>query len=336
MSGVWVGLETNNGELRSVAFEMLTAARRLADASGAQVCALVWGEGAQDSAKALGECGADSVVVVELSSDASARPAEVSAALAQLAAEQNPSVLLLADGAFSRSVAPALAQKLSASFVADVIDVAFDGKPVFTRLPYSGKVIERVAPTDASALTIASIRPKASRPRSPKRAAPPASARSRLLPLQPHVCFKTSCARFPSASICLRPTSLFPAAVVLRAPKASRCSKSLPMCLALQSALRVRLSTRAGSMLSTRSAKRGKRLLLRYTSHAAFRAPSSTWPVFPLPSTSLPSTRSRGRDFRAGRLRHRCRPVRSGTAAHAADARHAAGIKLARSAHFQR
>ena len=87
MSGVWVGLETNNGELRSVAFEMLTAARRLADASGAQVCALVWGEGAQDSAKALGECGADSVVVVELSGDASARPAEVSAALAQLAAE---------------------------------------------------------------------------------------------------------------------------------------------------------------------------------------------------------------------------------------------------------
>lgn len=161
MSGVWVGLETNNGELRSVAFEMLTAARRLADASGAQVCALVWGEGAQDSAKALGECGADSVVVVELSGDASARPAEVSAALAQLAAEQKPSVVLLADGAFSRSVAPALAQKLSASFVADVIDVAFDGKPVFTRLPYSGKVIERVAPTDASALTIASIRPKA-------------------------------------------------------------------------------------------------------------------------------------------------------------------------------
>lgn len=161
MSGVWVGLETNNGELRSVAFEMLTAARRLADASGAQVCALVWGEGAQDSAKALGECGADSVVVVELSGDASARPAEVSAALGQLAAEQKPSVVLLADGAFSRSVAPALAQKLSASFVADVIDVAFDGKPVFTRLPYSGKVIERVAPTDASALTIASIRPKA-------------------------------------------------------------------------------------------------------------------------------------------------------------------------------
>ena len=142
MSGVWVGLETNNGELRSVAFEMLTAARRLADASGAQVCAFVWGEGAQDSAKALGECGADSVVVVELSGDASARPAEVSAALAQLAAEQKPSVVLLADGAFSRSVAPALAQKLSASFVADVIDVAFDEKPVFTRLPYSGKVIE--------------------------------------------------------------------------------------------------------------------------------------------------------------------------------------------------
>lgn len=161
MSGIWVGLETNNGELRSVAFEMITAARKLADAAGQQVCALVWGEGAQAGAEKLGACGADSVVVVELGEDAAARPAEVSGALAQLAEQQSPSVLLLADGAFARSIAPALAQRLGASYTGDVIDVAYEGKPVFTRLPYSGKVVERVAPADASALAIASIRPKA-------------------------------------------------------------------------------------------------------------------------------------------------------------------------------
>lgn len=161
MSGIWVGLETNNGELRSVAFEMLTAARKLADAAGQQVCALVWGEGAQESTEKVGACGADSVVVVELSNDAAARPAEVAGALSQLAKEQAPNVLLLADGSFARSIAPGLAQGLGAALVEDVVDVAFEGKPVFTRLPYSGKVIERVAPADAAGVVVATIRPKA-------------------------------------------------------------------------------------------------------------------------------------------------------------------------------
>lgn len=161
MSGIWVGLETNNGELRSVAFEMLAAARKLADAASQQVCALVWGEGAQDAAGNLGACGADSVVVIELGDDAAARPAEVSGALAQLTQEQAPSVVLLADGSFARSIAPGLAQGLGAALVEDVVDVAFEGKPVFTRLPYSGKVIERVAPADAAGVVVATIRPKA-------------------------------------------------------------------------------------------------------------------------------------------------------------------------------
>lgn len=161
MSGIWVCIEAGSGELRGVAYEMITAARTLADAAGQQVSALVWGEGAKDNADKLGACGADSVVVIEAAGDEAGRPAEVSGAVAQLAQEQSPSVVLFADGAFARSVAPALAQKLNAAYVGDVVDVAFDGAPVFTRLPYSGKVIERVRPSGAAATAIATIRPKA-------------------------------------------------------------------------------------------------------------------------------------------------------------------------------
>lgn len=161
MSGIWVCIEAGNGELRGVAYEMITAARTLADAAGQQVSALVWGEGAKDNADKLGACGADSVVVIETAGDEAGRPAEVSGAVAQLAQEQSPSVVLFADGAFARSVAPALVQKLNAAYVGDVVDVAFDGAPVFTRLPYSGKVIERVHPASSAAIAIATIRPKA-------------------------------------------------------------------------------------------------------------------------------------------------------------------------------
>lgn len=90
MSGIWVCIEAGNGELRGVAYEMITAARTLADAAGQQVSALVWGEGAKDNADKLGTCGADSVVVIETAGDEAGRPAEVGGAVALLAQEQSP------------------------------------------------------------------------------------------------------------------------------------------------------------------------------------------------------------------------------------------------------
>ena len=206
MSGIWVCIEAGNGELRGVAYEMINAARTLADDAGQQVSALVWGEGAKDNADKLGACGADSVVVIETAGDEAGRPAEVGGAVALLAQEQSPSVVLFADGAFARSVAPALAQKLNAAYVGDVVDVAFDGAPVFTRLPYSGKVIEQVRPASGAATAIATIRPKAFE------AVPPASARSPQPLKRPPACSATSSVPSPSASIFPKRISSFRAA----------------------------------------------------------------------------------------------------------------------------
>ena len=70
--------------------------------------------------------------------------------LALLAAESAPAVVLLADGAESRAAAPLLAEALDAPLFSDVVDIEAGDEVVFTRLPYTAKVIERAtaaAPT---------------------------------------------------------------------------------------------------------------------------------------------------------------------------------------------
>ena len=67
MANVLVFAESRGGELRKIAFEAVSAARQLADASGGgEVHALVAGApGIGAKAEQLGKYGADVVVVVE-------------------------------------------------------------------------------------------------------------------------------------------------------------------------------------------------------------------------------------------------------------------------------
>ena len=67
MANVLVFAETRNGEIRKIAFEAITAARRLADASGGgEVHALLAGApGIGAVASQLGTYGADVVLVAE-------------------------------------------------------------------------------------------------------------------------------------------------------------------------------------------------------------------------------------------------------------------------------
>ncbi|MDO4290540.1 MAG: electron transfer flavoprotein subunit alpha/FixB family protein [Eggerthellaceae bacterium] len=164
MAGIWVGAAVDGGSVRNVALEMTAAARVLADACGQEAVAVLWGTAAAEAARQVASYGADRVVVLELSGDESARLPELGEALAQLVAENGPRVLLLADGATSRALSPALAERAGAALVNDVVGIALDEQgatPVFTRLPYSGKVVERVQATDAAALVVATVRPKA-------------------------------------------------------------------------------------------------------------------------------------------------------------------------------
>ncbi|MEO5590024.1 MAG: electron transfer flavoprotein subunit alpha/FixB family protein, partial [Gemmatimonadaceae bacterium] len=66
MANILAFAESRNGELRKVALEAVTAARKLADATGGEVHALLAGApGIGSKAEQLGKYGADTVFVCE-------------------------------------------------------------------------------------------------------------------------------------------------------------------------------------------------------------------------------------------------------------------------------
>ena len=62
---VWILAEVLFGKVDPVTFELLGAARRLADVRNGAVCALLMGKGTKEQTAELFEYGADTVIVVD-------------------------------------------------------------------------------------------------------------------------------------------------------------------------------------------------------------------------------------------------------------------------------
>ena len=159
MAEIWVGVNAEGGKVRQVALEMLTAARALATARGEALWAVAWGDGAQGAAAELGAYGANRVMVLE--ADKAPAGDALAAALANLATQSSPSLILMADGAQARDVAPQLAQRLGCTLVSDVVDIQGAAEVQLTRLPYTAKVVETLAWAGEGAPLIVTVRAKA-------------------------------------------------------------------------------------------------------------------------------------------------------------------------------
>ena len=85
MSHVLAVLEQRDGALRKVSFEVVTGARRLADALGGEVHALVIGAGPVTGTDAAGRYGADTVTTVTGSGFARGAPEGCAAIAAERA-----------------------------------------------------------------------------------------------------------------------------------------------------------------------------------------------------------------------------------------------------------
>ena len=170
MAEVWVYAEPKHGTFPRVTFEMLAAARRMAEEAGGDVSAVVLGSGLGEvDLDPLGAAGADAVLVLD---DPALDPYTTdayAAALETLITQRQPEALLLADGATGLDVAPVLAQRLGTGFVADVVGIEADAQEgfVFTREPYSGKVLADVAFAADARPMVVTVRPKAFEPDAP-------------------------------------------------------------------------------------------------------------------------------------------------------------------------
>lgn len=155
MSNVLIVGELKNGELKKISKEITSAGRKIADALGGKVTALLIGSGVEKFAGDLGAVGADSIVTV----NAGDFNAETWANLvAGVIKEKNPSVVLVPHTSQGKDYSPRVAVKVGAGIVADAVGLSVDGGKVVAKKPiYSGKAYGNFKIT--SPIAIFTVRP---------------------------------------------------------------------------------------------------------------------------------------------------------------------------------
>ena len=162
MTNVLVFAELRGGELRKIAFEAVTAARQLADATGGgEVHAVVAGApGIAAKVATLGTYGADVVLVAESADFANFARESIAATIAERAKSGGYRAVMLGFSAQGRDLGPRLAAKLDVPIASDVTEVAASGDALTVKHPgYANKVTLTLSITGSP--VVISVRPGA-------------------------------------------------------------------------------------------------------------------------------------------------------------------------------
>jgi len=124
--GVWVVADVMDGAVATVTLEALGAARTLADALGAYVYGVLWGQEVTGLAQTLYQAGADGVRVADHPALAQLALEPCLQVLAELFAAEQPEVVLLGATEAGQALAPRLAQRLGGGLIEHVTAVTLD------------------------------------------------------------------------------------------------------------------------------------------------------------------------------------------------------------------
>jgi electron transfer flavoprotein alpha subunit len=160
MTAVLAVLEQRDGVLRKISHEVVTGARRLADALGASggVEAVVCAAGAVRSGEQAATFGADKIITLTNAGFAKYAPEGYAQAIAERATAGGYRAVVFAASATGKDLAPRVAAKLGVAVAGDITDVAVDGGAiVVTRPVFAGKALLKAKV--ASQLAVLSLRP---------------------------------------------------------------------------------------------------------------------------------------------------------------------------------
>ncbi|HTZ39559.1 MAG TPA: electron transfer flavoprotein subunit alpha/FixB family protein [Syntrophales bacterium] len=156
--GVWIVAEVRDGAYRKVSYEIASAARKLADELGDEVCAVLCGSGIEGKAAELGKYGVDKVYVAD---NAALEPYTTdahAAAVAKIVKEKGPAILLMAASVQGKDLSARLVGKLATGLATDCTGLKIEGgKLIAVRPMYAGKCFGEVAFEAAPAM--ATLRP---------------------------------------------------------------------------------------------------------------------------------------------------------------------------------
>jgi electron transfer flavoprotein alpha subunit len=150
MATVLVVGEQAKGQLKKATLSAVTAARQIAQRTGAQVQGVVVGQGSGGAAQELSQYGM-TVHAVEGAAFDHALAETHAAAIAEAAKAAGATDVVLAATAYGKDVAPRVAAKLGAAIASDVLGFAGDGaKVLFKRAMWAGNAIATVELTTPS------------------------------------------------------------------------------------------------------------------------------------------------------------------------------------------
>ena len=158
MSNVLAVLEQRDGALRKVSHEVVTGARRLADALGGGVDALILAAGVVQGAEQVGRFGADTVITLTNAAFGLYAAEGYARAIAERVKSGAYGAVAFAASATGKDLAPRVAARLGRPLAQDVTDFGVEGGAVtVTRPVYAGKALLKLKITGAPA--VISLRP---------------------------------------------------------------------------------------------------------------------------------------------------------------------------------
>ena len=153
-----VGEAAANGTLRPVSWELLTAARTLADALGGPVTAVIAGVDSA-TAQSWASAGADRLLLVDDDRLAGALTGPAAALVQQAAAAVQPAMVLVPGTTAGRDYAPVVAARLGAGLAADCVEVTAEHSAISALRPVlGGRAVSRLHFAEGQ-LAVATIRP---------------------------------------------------------------------------------------------------------------------------------------------------------------------------------
>ncbi len=157
---IWVFIETYGGEAKSVGLELISAAKKLAEACGEKTAAVVFGENNDKVIETVKKYGADIIISAEHPLLAHYSTDAFTFAMIRLAEKYKPSALLIGATNNGRDFAPRVSSRLQTGLTADCTDLSYDesGNILWTRPAFGGNLMAGIMCPEARP-QIGTVRP---------------------------------------------------------------------------------------------------------------------------------------------------------------------------------
>ncbi len=162
MAGVWVYAEVRDGAVKKVAYEILGAAKKMAEQKGEPLCAVLIGKDVEALAPDLGAYGAEKAYVVQGDVFARYTTGAYTKALCELVKQEQPSILLFGASINGKDLSARVAGRLGVGLATDCTEIGLDegGNLKVKRPMFAGKVYADISFSDRKP-QMASVRPNA-------------------------------------------------------------------------------------------------------------------------------------------------------------------------------